>query len=419
MALFKKLLILAVRIVLFGILALVLAIGAFLAVLAVSRSQTLHLPTPTGRNQVGRRIFDWVDQKRIDPLADQANLKRELAVWVWYPAQPDASSKPAPYLPAGWAQARNKDQGIGILIESGMDRIVTNSYEDAPLWNETAKFPILIMQPGMGPSIPDYTVLAENLASHGYIVVGLNTTYTSNVVEFPDTRPILDNSSAAGYSGGRVMLRSARGTIPDSANSAQVQQIGNDIMAVWAQDVIFAMNQLQSLNADASSPFYQRLDLEAIGVFGHSFGGATAIAVCQKDSRCKAGADLDGTPFSSESQTAIPRPFLFMTEDYSAGCDQSCQAISQMASHDTSGSVYNLSVNGAKHFNFSDLPVRQAAVVRPLFMAAGYTGSIDPVRGEQITNAYLLDFFDRSLKALPTPLLNGPSAVYPEVQFHK
>ncbi|HMD89170.1 MAG TPA: hypothetical protein VKF38_08405 [Anaerolineaceae bacterium] len=400
----NKLLKVAVRLIVFGILALILAIGAFIAILDISRNQPLQLPAPTGPYRVGRSIFDWVDQNRTDPLADQANLKRKLAVWIWYPAQPGASSTPAPYLPPAWAQARNKDQGIGILIESGLNRIVTNSFADAPLASQPTSYPILIMQPGMGPSIPDYTVLAENLASHGYIVVGLNTTYTSNVVAFPD---------------GRVVLRSKKGTIPDSAGPAEADQIGNAIMAVWSQDVLFAMDRLQSLNADPGSPFYQRLDLEQIGVFGHSFGGATAIAVCQQDARCKAGADLDGTPFSSEAQTDIPAPFLFMTEDYSAGCDQNCLAIRQMAGHDTSGSIFNLSVNGAKHFNFTDLPVRQVPVVRPLFMAAGYIGAIDPLRGEQISNAYLLAFFDQTLRAVASPLLQGPSSDYPEVQFHK
>jgi len=91
----------------------------------------------------------------------------------------------------------------------------------------------------MGPAIPDYTVLAENLASHGYIVVGINPTYTSNLIAFPD---------------GRITHRSPQGTIPDSAGSAAADQIGNRILEVWTQDVVFVMDQLETLNAAQDSP---------------------------------------------------------------------------------------------------------------------------------------------------------------------
>lgn len=37
-------------------------------------------------------------------------------------------------------------------------------------------FPVVILMPGMGFSIPLYTTLAEHLASHGYIVAGLTPT---------------------------------------------------------------------------------------------------------------------------------------------------------------------------------------------------------------------------------------------------
>ena len=82
------------------------------------------------------------------------------------------------------------------------------------------------------------------------------------------------------------------------------------------------------------------------------------------------------------------------------------------------GSVYELSVKGAKHFNFSDLPLRMMPAARPIFRAVHLIGSIDPAHGEVITNTYLLAFFDRYLKGNDSGLLNGPSPAYPEVQFH-
>lgn len=402
----KKLLKLAIKITLFGVLAAVLAIGAFIAALDVARSQPLRLPAPTGSYAVGRTLVDWVDPSRTDPLADSPNVPRALAVWIWYPARALAGAPPAPYLPPAWAQARNKDQGAGILIESNLARIVTHAVADAPLSSQPAAFPVLIMQPGMGPVVPDYTVFAEDLASHGYVVVGLNPTYTSNLVVFTD---------------GRVAFRSDKGTIPDSATPAEADQDANRIMAVWAQDVVFAIDRMQGMDlSDPGSPFYQRLDLARVAVFGHSFGGATAIMVCQKDPRCKAGADLDGTPFSAEASTAIPAPLLFMTEDFSAGCDsQNCVPLRQMAARGLAGSTYDLMVRGAKHFNFTDLGLRQVPLVRPFFRAAGYTGAIDPARGEAIASAYLVAFFDQALKGVAAPLLKGPAAAYPEVEFEK
>jgi predicted dienelactone hydrolase len=44
---------------------------------------------------------------------------------------------------------------------------------------------VLIMGPGLGAAASDYTVLAEDLASHGYIVVGYTPTYSTDVT-FPD-----------------------------------------------------------------------------------------------------------------------------------------------------------------------------------------------------------------------------------------
>jgi predicted dienelactone hydrolase len=57
--------------------------------------------------------------------------------------------------------------------------------------------------------------------------------------------------------------------------------------------------------------------MEHSGVFGHSFGGATAAEAVRVDPRFAAGINMDGTPFQMTAQGAIDRPFLWMVSDYS------------------------------------------------------------------------------------------------------
>jgi predicted dienelactone hydrolase len=293
---------------------------------------------------------------------------------------------------------------LGTLIESNFNRIQTHSYEGIPLAAAPRALPVLIMEPGMGPMATDYTVFVENLASRGYIVAAINPTDTANWTVFPD---------------GRSVLRSAKGAIPDSATPAEADADASRILAVWAQDVIFAMDQLAGMNADQAGFFHNRMDLGHIGVWGHSFGGATALAVCQKDPRCKAGVDMDGTPFGDEKQAPVPTPFMFITEDYRRGCDENCLLMRQVFQNVNPGAGYWLSIANAGHFNFSDLPFRQAPAVRPLFRLAGIEGTISPGRGLEVTNAYLAAFFDQYLRGAQEDLLDGPSPAYPEVTIEK
>lgn len=76
------------------------------------------------------------------------------------------------------------------------------------------------------------------------------------------------------------------------------------------------MDQLERLNAaDPSCRFQRRLDIQHLGIFGHSFGGATALWFCHDDFRCKAGIDLDGQPFGSVIKEGLTKPFLFLLSD--------------------------------------------------------------------------------------------------------
>jgi hypothetical protein len=395
---------------LFLIAAGLLALGVICAValaawVLFSHTQSVSLPAPGGQYAVGRTELDWTDTERVDPFAAGAPGPRLLPVWIWYPADAHPDRQAAAYLPPAWLRAAQQDAALMAYLDRDLARIQTHAVEDAPLAAARPVYPVLVMQPGLGPSVPDYTVLAESLASRGFVVVGLNEPGSSNIVV-----------TAAG----RVLSRSDLGTIPDNEDAIAAAGDLERIGAVWVADTEFALLQLEKLNGDPSSRFYQRLGMQKIGFFGHSFGGAAALAICQQgEARCAAGADLDGTPLSSSLQAGLHVPFLFFSEDYGQACERDANcALEQTAYQQAGGPAYFITLAGSRHFNFSDRPVRASAPMQLILRAMGASGAIDPARGLEVTDAYLAAFFGQYLQGVDSPLLSGGQG-YPEAELSR
>jgi dienelactone hydrolase len=378
----------------------IMAALILLLYILVRRSRPVTLPAPSGPYAVGRFLTEWTDETRQETLTSTAGHPRELTVWIWYPADPQAGAIADRYLPKAWAQAREHARGIGSILFQSATSIHAHAVAGVPLSSTEAVYPVLFFEPGLGPAVSDYTTLLEDLASHGYIIIAVNPTYSTSTVVF---------------STGRVIEQSAKGGIPDNASVSEAKRIGDQLLQVWVQDLVFAMDQAERLNADPQSLLSGRMDLTRIGIFGHSFGGAAAAEVCHLDSRCQAGADLDGYPYGDVIQTSLPQPFLFMWSETSDTHESHYrQALKDVgAIYDRLETGYQVTIKNTRHFNFTDYAVEFSPVLK-LF---GLLGSIDGQRGLHISSAYVLAFFDATLKNITSPLLQGPSADYPEVTF--
>lgn len=376
---------------------------------------SFNISNPTGPYAVGTVTLPLIDTSRDEIFTPDPNDKRELVIQIWYPAatNPAEITIPAPYLDAATRQVSAQNLEVPPNL---FDLIRPTAVANAAVSPAQTNYPVLIFSHGLLQQRAQNTNEVEDLASHGYVVVGINHTYIAGVTQFPDGRVIPANTS---------LLPSDPSQIPTALSQA---------VGVTAGDASFVLSALSGLNTnDPSGRFTGHLDLANAGIFGHSFGGITATAALQFDPRFKAGINMDGPILGSALTTnSINRPYMLMNaqQPYRQSLTGSLfqqfdqrQTVYQNATDDS----YNLTILGTEHENFSDrsvlLPI--GSIYSPnRFTSPGardigvsYLGPINNQRAAQIINNYTLAFFDRYLKGETEPLLAGPSPDFPDVQF--
>ncbi len=386
----------------------VVGIAVLLGSIWLDHTRETTLPTPTGPFAVGRTTYVWSDAAQPELMAPQPDTKRELFAWIWYPAAPPQPSQTVDdYLPAPWRTAVEHQRGaLFTLLSRNLSRVRTHSIRDAELSPQQRSYPVVFMRAGLSGLVTGYTSLAEDLASHGYVVVGFDAPYRSSVVVFPD---------------GRVIGRAPENNLDALSGPEQLQR-ATKLVQAWSADMGFALDQIERLNAfDPSGKFLGRLDTQRVGVFGHSLGGAAALQFCHDDSRCKAGIDVDGAPLGSVIHEGVTQPFMFLWSDH--GSEWSDAEGRQIEAHFRS--IYDrlpsdrrlqIMLRGSNHYGFSD---DGAMLKSPLVMRVLRTLGIVRLDGRRqiaVTTHYISTFFDVYLKEAPASELKS-QAKYPEVAY--
>ncbi len=358
-----------------------LALGAIFVYGRIQGRRIVTLPRPTGSYAVGRKMMDWIDPTRIDPFASRRDEHRHLSVWLWYPAQTGPVASAAPYRP-GIA-----DETPG-FIETRPASVRTHSVDDAPISDRRPIYPVVVFEPGLGADAFTYTSLAEEFASHGYIVAAINPTYSTTV-------------------------RFADGTVVPSIRRARDDADPGQIVDLWADDMRFVTTRLGELNGSAT-PFNGRLDLSRIGYVGHSLGGAAATEAGRRESRCAAVACVDGSPYGDVVSLGLQRPFLFLGHDgaFSDVPDLAAK-LARLTRTVPAGGAVVATIRGTRHFNFTDRSIMSRT--HPLARLLGFLGPIDGYRGLSLTRAILIRFFDAFLSDGPAFSLTDIAREHPEV----
>ncbi|GAA1943123.1 alpha/beta hydrolase family protein [Kitasatospora viridis] len=351
-------------------------------------SARLVLPRPTGPHPVGTVDLTLVDPTRPGPTPGSP---LRLMASLWYPARPTGHHPLAPWMGAGALRAFLASGGFPPSSALGP---LTAGHLGAPVHRPGHSLPVVVHSHGAHDHRSDTTIVVQELASHGYLVVTVDHANDS-FTQFPD---------------GRVLT-------PDGARMPGA--------AGFAEDVRFLLDRIEELaagrNPDADGRQLPEglgaaLDLDRIGMFGWSKGGAATALTMAADRRVKAGLALDGT-MDPVITGDLDRPFMLLT----ARCTRTTQRpVAEFWSR-LKGWRLDVRAAGAAHASYTDVQYLAPQLARLAGLSdaqlRSMTGTLDPGRAVRIQQAYPLAFFDRHLRRRPSRLLDGPSAAFPEVAY--
>ncbi|MER6944210.1 alpha/beta hydrolase [Nonomuraea sp. NPDC000554] len=350
-------------------------------------SGTPYLPRPTGTHPVGTTALYLKDTSRPDPWVPTVEA-RELMVSLWYPAKSEGRRR-ARYMTQKESELLLKDAKITSVPLDVLSKTRTNAYSDAKPAGRKHGLPLVVLSPGFSKPRSTLTALAEDLASRGYVVAAIDHTYESVATTFPD---------------GRVTT-----CVPCEGDHDP--SLFTKLSKSRAADVSYVLDQLIGPHAtwkDASL-----INPSRIAMAGHSAGGASTIAAMVKDSRLRAGIDIDGTTPPGILDGELSRPFMFLGKPatYTPGSGNPAAATWERDWKLLTGWKRWLLLTGAVHESFTDI----VPLADQLGIDAG--AKVPGVRSLEITRRYVRAFFDQHLRNKPQTLLDEPSPRYPEVKL--
>lgn len=376
-----------------------------------SRADTL--PEPTGEYHVGVTYLGFTDDARTELFSTDGESKREITVKVWYPS--DDKSVPEPYLLSGELAIATEYFQFPEMYKS----LMTNSSRDVPISTKRERYPILIFSHGLGEHYSQNSILMEELASHGYIVLSVSHHYECKFSSFPDGRLTHIDLSNPRFQkimqeqmnpGAMELLQRTHNAKNDEERMKVLIETGNALPTIltespryWAEDLAFLIDRLEDISG-GNGIFERRLDLDSIGVFGMSLGGLATSVICTTDKRVKAGVSLDGGMYGTLLDEELEIPFMYMNSKRFLG-------YGRIFTDRSKADCFSLGIRGADHYNFSDYSIYPVPAVGFLL------GTIEGKRTIEIMNVMVLAFFDRYLNGENKIDLIELAKKYPEIEI--
>lgn len=331
-----------------------------------------EFPMPTGKYSVGIINKHYNDTN----LNYEQKDRNKFNVQFFYPSNSDKSKK-YPYQPENIAALKKVLPKHFLLPTFVWNCLLSDIYSyaqlNAPIANQENKYPVVIYLPGIN-SVDTHNLFLEELASHGYVIAAIEPPMDILVTVFPGAELIEVDP---------VLTKAVK-----ENNRDIIYKYRNEAHKRWSKYVEYTISKLKELNDDKQSTFYQKLDLNKIGIMGHSHGGAVALDFCQKSKLCRAGINMDGWTKTYNSSENFETPFLFMLSE---GMDQ--PGMDELSKNNQRPDYEQIVIEGTGHGSFTD-GILQKNFKRILGISKeNYNQVIKEI------NKKILTFFDKYLKA--------------------
>ena len=368
-----------------------LVVGLTLGGLALLTASVPVLPAPSGPHSVGSVVFRWTDHQRSETFTADPSDRRQVIAQAWYPTD-ETTGPPVPYFEAQ-GRLPGSMMGLPSFLFASFGGVSTHATVAAPVSVGQRTWPVLFFSPGLSVPREAYTALCADLASRGYVVLALSVPYESAV---------------SVLAGGRVVGQT---THPDVMGPPPHPEL-ESLIDIRTADARFALDQLA--RRDPRSPLAGHLDLQHVGIIGHSIGGATAVQVMAGDPRFKVGVNLDGKLFGSQPDARLDRPFLWVqsgetkTTEYTDGRDRF------LARQHLDGT--QLTIRGSMHMSFSDDPAYLTSLGRDLIGTTAGVGSISLADMTSMTGDSIAAFVGPALGITSGDRLGDVVASHPRIR---
>lgn len=330
-------------------------------------------PEPSGPHAVGTTVMEWTDADRPETATATDDDRRSVVVQLWYPA----TSSP-PGVERAMYMGRSEEEativldgvadylGVPRFVLADLARVRSHAVPDAPVVDGGQRFPVVLFSPGLGGTRTQNTAWAEDLASRGYVVAGLDHPY----------------DTAATVVDGRAIRTQVAATGDDDMDRRAAEQR----TVVRAEDLRFVLTQLGRLDrGEIPGPLSGRLDTDRAAATGHSLGGAAAL-LAVRDAPFVAAIDIDGFPHAVDPRP-YDQPALGITSRASAVDDDGYVDALDRSLELSSATSYRLDVPNTAHLTFTDAPL----FAPPL---PGLVGSVGRDRATRLTADITAAFLD-------------------------